>query len=325
MHCWFLFATREYHSLTINIASRWISNVVKMSESIAAAARKSFRRLKRDLQAEIERRDDAHKKKLRLESKNHKKKMRLESKNHNTDIAKIMRLETEVQRIYDELKSHPSAEGSKLSPTSSLSFIPIGEIGYEFRKEFDDGWFTGTVVEIYKEDGDRRCKYSDGDVEDLSLADLERLARLDPNEQQTPRSRQGTTDNNLSNKVEPQDGLSAQIGVDDDSSNNFNGGGLSYSDSFSVEAAAKDVLAFNLESDEESEEEFDDDEGKYHLHDVDDNHTDSTHHPSTIQETDVETRSSSRAKSADGDVIMIESSEDEGDDTSNDASEVSTF
>ena len=37
------------------------------------------------------------------------------------------------------------------------------------------------------------------------------------------------------------------------------------------------------------------------------------------------TRSSSRAKSADGDVITIESSEDEGDDTSNDASEVSTF
>jgi hypothetical protein len=37
------------------------------------------------------------------------------------------------------------------------------------------------------------------------------------------------------------------------------------------------------------------------------------------------TRSSSRAKSADGDVITIESSEDEGEDTSNDASEVSTF
>jgi hypothetical protein len=37
------------------------------------------------------------------------------------------------------------------------------------------------------------------------------------------------------------------------------------------------------------------------------------------------TRSISRAKSADGDVITIESSEDEGDDTSNDASEVSTF
>lgn len=37
------------------------------------------------------------------------------------------------------------------------------------------------------------------------------------------------------------------------------------------------------------------------------------------------TRSSSRAKSANGDVITIESSEDEGDDTSNDASEVSTF
>jgi hypothetical protein len=30
-------------------------------------------------------------------------------------------------------------------------------------------------------DGDRRCKYSDGDVEDLLLDDLVQLAKLDPN------------------------------------------------------------------------------------------------------------------------------------------------
>ena len=180
------------------------------------------------------------------------------------------------------MESHPSTGGSKLSPTSSSSLIRkkntnvIGDIGYVFRKEFVNGWFAGTVVKIFK-DGDRRCKYSDGDVEDLSLADLKRLARLDPNEQrsynETPRSRLGTTDNNLSNKLEPQDGISAHIGVDDDSSNYFNSGGLFDSDSsddesedgpslrigkkhVSVEAGAKDVLAFNLES----EVEFDDDD-----------------------------------------------------------------
>ena len=30
-------------------------------------------------------------------------------------------------------------------------------------------------------DGDRRCEYSDGDVEDLLLDDLVQLAKLDPN------------------------------------------------------------------------------------------------------------------------------------------------
>ena len=57
----------------------------------------------------------------------------------------------------------------------------IGDIGYVFRKEFgSQGWFTGTVVKIMK-DGDRRCKYSDGDVEELLLDDLVQLAKLDTN------------------------------------------------------------------------------------------------------------------------------------------------
>jgi hypothetical protein len=62
---------------------------------------------------------------------------------------------------------------SKLSPT-------IGNVGYVFRKEFNEGWFTGIVVKIMK-DGDRQCEYSDGDVEDLLLDDLVQLAKLDPN------------------------------------------------------------------------------------------------------------------------------------------------
>jgi hypothetical protein len=149
----------------------------------------------------------------------------------------------------------------------------IGDIGYSFRKEFTNGWFTGTVVKIFK-DGDRRCKYSDGDVEDLSLADLKRLSRLDLNMQ-----RLRTTNNNLSNKLEPQNGLSTHIDVDDDSSNDglndVNSEGLFDSDSSddeseyepslrignnhgSVEAGAKDVLAFNLESDVEFNDADDD-------------------------------------------------------------------
>jgi hypothetical protein len=70
-------------------------------------------------------------------------------------------------------KRGDSVGESKLSPT-------IGDVGYVFRKEFVQGWFTGIVVKIMK-DGDRRCEYSDGDVEDLLLDDLVQLAKLDPN------------------------------------------------------------------------------------------------------------------------------------------------
>jgi hypothetical protein len=158
----------------------------------------------------------------------------------------------------------------------------IVDIGYLFRKEFANGWFTGTVVKIFK-DGDRRCKYSDGDVEDLSLADLKRLSRLDLNKQQSyneiPILHLGTTDNNLSDKLEPLNGLSSHIDVDEDSSNNglydVNSEGLFDSDSSddeseyepslrignnhgSVEAGAKDVLAFNLKSDVEFNDADDD-------------------------------------------------------------------
>ena len=57
--------------------------------------------------------------------------------------------------------------------------VPIGNVGYTFRKEFDAGWFAGTVIKIMT-DGDRRCKYTDGDIEDLYLNDLIHLAKLDP-------------------------------------------------------------------------------------------------------------------------------------------------
>ena len=82
----------------------------------------------------------------------------------------------------------------------------IGCVGYKFRKLFDVGWFEGKVIEIrplagkmhgvlvffsyrvgisyhslFLEGGkDRRVIYTDGDMEDLSVDDLEKLAKLDP-------------------------------------------------------------------------------------------------------------------------------------------------
>lgn len=60
--------------------------------------------------------------------------------------------------------------------------VQIGDVGYEFRKQFDAGWYTGKVTEIILVGNmkNRRCHYNDGDVEDLSLDELKRLAKLDP-------------------------------------------------------------------------------------------------------------------------------------------------
>jgi hypothetical protein len=61
--------------------------------------------------------------------------------------------------------------------------INVGDVGYQFRKEFDSGWFYGTVVEIRPHavgGRDRRCVYEDGDCEDLTFNELKRLATLLP-------------------------------------------------------------------------------------------------------------------------------------------------
>jgi hypothetical protein len=60
--------------------------------------------------------------------------------------------------------------------------VPIGNIGYTFRKQFHDGWYTGSVVKIRPGaalNKDRRCVYEDGDEEDLSLEELKILVTLD--------------------------------------------------------------------------------------------------------------------------------------------------
>ncbi|KAL7517316.1 hypothetical protein ACHAWX_002248 [Stephanocyclus meneghinianus] len=67
---------------------------------------------------------------------------------------------------------------------SHSSEVELGNVGYKFRKLFDAGWFDGKVIEIrpLAEGGkDRRVLYTDGDMEDLSLDDLQELAKLDPN------------------------------------------------------------------------------------------------------------------------------------------------
>ena len=40
-------------------------------------------------------------------------------------------------------RAAPRGGGQKSSPV-----VNVGDVGYKFRKEFDSGWFSGTVVEI---------------------------------------------------------------------------------------------------------------------------------------------------------------------------------
>ena len=100
-----------------------------------------------------------------------------------------------------EESKHDKDQGSSKEPE-------FGSVGYKFRKLFDVGWFEGKVIEIRPLAGecscpdlccctlhnpintshsfpleggkDRRVLYTDGDMEDLSLDDLQELAKLDP-------------------------------------------------------------------------------------------------------------------------------------------------
>ena len=59
--------------------------------------------------------------------------------------------------------------------------VAIGEVGYIFWKQFDVGWYKGEVIEIRPgaaKGKDRRCQYTDGDKEDLSVPELRTLAKL---------------------------------------------------------------------------------------------------------------------------------------------------
>ena len=70
-----------------------------------------------------------------------------------------------------------SGNRRKASPQAvTTDSIPIGNVGYKFRRSFEGyGVFTGEVIKIRpgaKDGKDRRCRYEDGDEEDLSMDDL---------------------------------------------------------------------------------------------------------------------------------------------------------
>jgi len=70
------------------------------------------------------------------------------------------------------------------SEHESYTTLQLGSVGWKFQKQFPDKkWYRGVVINILKdvENGkDRRCHYPiDDDFEDLSLADLITLRRLE--------------------------------------------------------------------------------------------------------------------------------------------------
>lgn len=108
-------------------------------------------------------------------------------------VDRYMKMEAWHKKSEDG-SSSKSSDGKKNnnnqdSNNSNNDNIEIGDVGYEFQKLFDAGWFTGKVTEIIPvgNSKDRRCVYNDGDVEDLSLEELQRLAKLDPKNKQKPK------------------------------------------------------------------------------------------------------------------------------------------
>lgn len=74
------------------------------------------------------------------------------------------------------------AELKELADLESKSY----SVGYEFQKQFPGGkWFHGVVVKVLADvdnGKDRRCHYpEDDDFEDLSMTDLQKLAKLEEN------------------------------------------------------------------------------------------------------------------------------------------------
>ena len=119
---------------------------------------------------------------------------------------------------YNRAVVRPREATTTRTTTESGGGIQLGELGYTFRKQFAAGWFTGTVVRMIlpsahtrasiatnendtttkkeeEEDGGleggdgvkkhddyyRRCVYTDGDSEDLTVDDIIQLFKADPN------------------------------------------------------------------------------------------------------------------------------------------------
>ena len=61
--------------------------------------------------------------------------------------------------------------------------INVGDVGYKFKKYFPSyrDWYDGEVVEILRgERYSRRCKYTDGDIEDYTLAEMRDTRKFKP-------------------------------------------------------------------------------------------------------------------------------------------------
>lgn len=85
--------------------------------------------------------------------------------------------------VSNDNNSNNNSNNDSNNSNNNKAVIEIGDAGYEFRKEFDSVWYIGKVTEVILVNNRsyRRCVYNDGDVEDLSLEELQRLAKLDPN------------------------------------------------------------------------------------------------------------------------------------------------
>jgi len=103
-------------------------------------------------------------------------------------VDRYMKMEAWEKKVEEVSSSNNDATSNNNNNQDSTNNnnnnnIEIGDVGYEFQKQFDAGWFTGKVTQIVPvgNEKDRRCVYNDGDIEDLSLEELHRLAKLDPN------------------------------------------------------------------------------------------------------------------------------------------------
>ena len=100
-------------------------------------------------------------------------------------------------------------------PITDGKGVLITSVGYTFEKYFvGHGWFKGTVVEIRlgaAHEKNRRCKYEDGDVEDLSMSQLHYLYH----QAQKKKKQQGKAKASSSSTV----GTSGPGGVDNSSNN----------------------------------------------------------------------------------------------------------
>lgn len=136
-------------------------------------------------------------------------------------------------------------EATTTRTTTESGGIQLGELGYTFRKRFAAGWFAGTVVRMIlplarhasiatnkndtttkkeEEDGGleggggvkkhddyyRRCVYTDGDSEDLTVDDIIQLVKADPNNNKSSSndSSNDTTTNVVKEEKEKDEGTS---------------------------------------------------------------------------------------------------------------------